>query len=160
MPWPTAHHPLEGTRCGLFAYPYYAVFDRIVLENQARLVISGKITEAFKKRKIESFCEEFARNVLFINEVKILAPSQLGKSLRVSVARSIYADPVFVKYSGQVPLRMHIIVENGNVSLNGDVGSRGEPTQAAPARTVENILSPTNSLDSAIAWAVASTLAN
>ena len=50
--------------------------------------------------------------------------------LRLQVARAIYRDPYFIHYADQALPPIHIIVKNGNVTLEGVVTSTMDRTKA------------------------------
>jgi hyperosmotically inducible protein len=50
--------------------------------------------------------------------------------LRMQVSRAIYADPYFIHYADQALPPIHIIVKNGNVTLEGVVASAMDRTKA------------------------------
>ena len=50
----------------------------------------------------------------------------MDDQLRVQVARSIFRDPVLSRYAMQAVPPIHIIVENGHVTLEGVVSTEME----------------------------------
>jgi hyperosmotically inducible protein len=55
------------------------------------------------------------------NELKVLPLSPMDDRLRQQVARAIYRDPVLSGYSLQPVPPIHIVVNNGHVTLEGVV---------------------------------------
>ena len=51
------------------------------------------------------------------NKISTLPVSTCDDQLRVSIARQIYRDPMFWNYAIQVNPPIHIVVENGHVTL-------------------------------------------
>jgi len=60
------------------------------------------------------------------NQIKTLPVSISDDQLRYTVARQIYGDPMFWNYAIQVNPPIHIVVENGRVTLTGVVASEVE----------------------------------
>jgi hyperosmotically inducible protein len=55
------------------------------------------------------------------NNLEVLPVSEYDESLRIAIARAIYGDPLFINYGHQALPSIHIIVKNGNVTLEGVV---------------------------------------
>jgi hyperosmotically inducible protein len=53
----------------------------------------------------------------------VLPLSPNDEQLRMRVARAIYADPSMTKYAIQAMKPIHVIVENGHVTLDGVVAT-------------------------------------
>ena len=62
--------------------------------------------------------------------------------LRLQVARAIYGDPFFIHYADQALPPIHIIVKNGNVTLEGVVASAMDRTKADMAARWRDFPSP------------------
>jgi hyperosmotically inducible protein len=67
--------------------------------------------------------------------------------LRRSIYRSIFEDSTLSRYAVQAVPSIHIIVKNGDVALEGTVGSAGDRNLAmARTNAVANIRSVKNNL--------------
>ena len=64
------------------------------------------------------------------NELEVLTTSFSDDRLRVQVARAIFRDPVLSRYSMQAVPPIHIIVDNGHVTLEGVVNNEMEKNVA------------------------------
>ena len=60
------------------------------------------------------------------NNIGVLPVSQFDEQLRQRVARAIYGNPSFWNYAAMANPPIHIIVENGRVTLTGVVNSNVE----------------------------------
>ena len=73
------------------------------------------------------------------DDIRVLPLSPNDQRLRRIVARAIYADPSMTKYAIQALKPIHIVVENGHVTLDGMVATDFDKqiagTRAATART-------------------------
>ena len=68
------------------------------------------------------------------NNLEVLPVSMFDDRLRLQVARAIYGDPFFIHYADQALPPIHIIVKNGNVTLEGVVASTMDRTKARSGR--------------------------
>jgi hyperosmotically inducible protein len=57
------------------------------------------------------------------NELKVLPLSSHDDRLRLQIARAIYSDPALIRYRNMALPPIHIIVDNGRVTLTGSVNS-------------------------------------
>jgi osmotically-inducible protein OsmY len=111
-------------------YDRYSVYDNIegrVGKGAVRL--EGAVTEP---KKAEDIVERVAkvRGVQAIdNRIVVLPASQTDDRLRVAIATAIYRDEAFVNYS-MVDPPVHVIVNNGHVTLTGFVRSQIERIKA------------------------------
>ena len=59
------------------------------------------------------------------NEIEVLPPSPMDDQIRRAEARAIYGDPALGdRYGNQALPPIHIIVKNGNVTLEGVVANQ------------------------------------
>jgi osmotically-inducible protein OsmY len=70
--------------------------------------------------------------------LKVLPLSPFDDQIRGQIARAIYRDPVLSRYSVQVVPPIHIIVDNGHVTLTGVVNTDLEK-QVAGVRANSNL---------------------
>jgi osmotically-inducible protein OsmY len=81
------------------------------------------------------------------NRISTLPVSTFDDQLRVTIASQIYRDPLFSNYAIQVNPPIHIVVENGHVTLTGVVNSEVERRKAEMvARTTFGVFSVDNQL--------------
>jgi hyperosmotically inducible protein len=82
-----------------------------------------------------------------VNNIEVLPPSPLDDQLRHALYRAIYGDPGLSRYSVQAVPSIHIIVKNGNVTLEGVVDSETDKNLAnLRANQVPNVFSVKNNL--------------
>jgi hyperosmotically inducible protein len=86
-----------------------------------RLIVNGQVTLPFKKQDIGNFLAHDKGVADLENNLEVLPTSEYDDSLRFAVARAIYNDPYFIHYRDQALPPIHIIVKNGNVTLEGVV---------------------------------------
>jgi hyperosmotically inducible protein len=115
----------------ILTYPFYTIFDWIVLSIDGHnLSVGGEVTEPYKKTDIGNFLEHIDSVAMLTNDLKVLPVSQFDDELRLEIARAVYGDPNFLYYRNQPIPPIHIIVDNGNVTLEGVVASELDKIRA------------------------------
>ena len=116
-----------GIAQSLHSYTRLTIFDDVSAHVENGVVtISGKVTMPFKK-------DELAKRIAAVpgvqelrNEITVLPVSIEDEELRKRVARAIYGNPAFYRYAAMPRPPIHIIVENGGVTLTGVVPTEVE----------------------------------
>lgn len=112
----------KQARHAILTYPFYTIFDNIELKMEGNnLMVSGQVTQPFKKTDIGTILSHLPGVTGFQNDLEVLPNSAMDDQIRRAVARAIYRDPFFVNYGNQALPPIHIIVKNGNVTLDGVV---------------------------------------
>ena len=71
----------------------------------------------------------------------------MDDGIRIATYRSIFGQPGLDRYALQAIPPIHIVVANGNVTLEGVVADEGDKNQAGIyANTVSGVFSVTNNL--------------
>jgi hyperosmotically inducible protein len=122
---------LNKARYDVLTYPFYTIFDHITLEAKGnRLIVGGQVTEPFKKSDLGSILANI-RGVTFLqNNIQVLPTSFYDDHIREEIAESIYGDPMFAGYGDQANPPIHIVVDNGQVTLYGAVNSNVDREEA------------------------------
>ena len=112
-------------------YPRYSMFDNIsFFVDEGRVELLGEVSQPFKKADLGRIAERVPGVTSLSNELKVLPLSPMDNRLRMQVARAIYRDPVLSRYGMQVVPPIHIIVDNGHVTLEGVVSTDMEKNVA------------------------------
>jgi hyperosmotically inducible periplasmic protein len=112
-------------------YPPYSMFDNIsFFVDEGRVQLLGEVSEPFKKSDLEQIALHVPGVTSLSNELKVLPLSPMDNRLRLQVARAIYRDPVLSRYGMQPVPPIHIIVDNGHVTLEGVVSTGMEKNVA------------------------------
>ena len=138
----------EMARKEIVTYPFFTIFDWATLSAQGgSLTVNGQVTESVKKDDIGHFLEHVKGVVSLQNNLEVLPTSIFDDQIRRAVARAIYREPYFVNYANQAIPPIHIIVKNGNVTLEGVVNSEVDKAKAEmDARFAATYYSLTNNL--------------
>jgi hyperosmotically inducible periplasmic protein len=103
-------------------YAYYSVFDDVTVEaNTGVLTLRGKVVTPWRKSDLGSLMKWIAGVREIRNELEILPVSNYDEQIRFRIARAIYGDPALSRYGLGANPSIHIIVQNGNVTLTGVV---------------------------------------
>jgi osmotically-inducible protein OsmY len=103
-------------------YPGYTVFDQLQFNVAGTdVTLSGAVTEASKKKEIEERVRSVPGIGKIENQIRVLPQSRTDVKLRESLFRRIYEDTMFAEFAKHPNPPIHIIVENGWVTLTGMV---------------------------------------
>src|ERR1039457_7056658 len=84
------------------------------------------VNQPYKKSDVERVVQHIPGVASITNEIAVLPLSSQDDRLRLQVARAIYRDPALSRYAmGALPA-IHIIVDNGKVTLTGEVNTAME----------------------------------
>jgi hyperosmotically inducible protein len=114
----------KQVRHELAMYPRYTIWDDVgfrVSEGQVELI--GAVSQPYKKSEMERLVRGIPGVTGVSDEIKVLPLSDFDNRLRLEVARAIYGDPAFRQYATMALPPVHIIVENGHVTLTGVVAT-------------------------------------
>ena len=90
----------------------------------------GQVSEPFKKADLGRIAQRVPGVTSLSNDLKVLPPSPMDERLRLQVARAVYRDPVLSRYSMEALPPIHIIVDQGHVTLEGVVSTDMEKNVA------------------------------
>ncbi len=112
-------------------YPRYTIFDNInVAVRDGEVDLTGQVSLPFKKADMGRLAQHVAGVRSVTNEIEVLPTSLFDDRLRLQIARSIYRDPALSRYAIEAMPPIHIIVDNGHVTLEGVVNNDLEKTVA------------------------------
>jgi len=112
-------------------YPRYTMWDNIsVRVHDGEVDLQGEVSLPFKKADLGRLAQRVPGVRSVTNEIEVLPNSFFDDRIRLAVARAIYRDPMFSRYAIQAVPPIHIIVDNGHVTLEGVVNSPMEKNVA------------------------------
>jgi hyperosmotically inducible protein len=108
-------------------YPYYTIWDDVNFRvDNGTVQLLGEVSQPWKKSALGKSIAGIPGVVTLDNELKVLPLSPFDDRLRAQIARAIYRDPVLSRYAVQAVPPIHIIVDNGHVTLTGVVNTEME----------------------------------
>jgi hyperosmotically inducible periplasmic protein len=132
----------------LVMLPYYGVFDDLSFKVEGdKVTLMGQVTRPTLKSDAEGVVKKIEGVATVVNEIEVLPVSPNDDRIRQAVYRAIYRQASLSRYALQAVPPIHIIVKNGNVSLEGVVANEGDKNLAnIRARGVSGVFSVKNNL--------------
>lgn len=139
---------IREVRHELVMLPYYGVFDNLAYKvDGANVTLMGQVTRPTLKSDAENVVKRIEGVEHVKNEIEVLPVSPNDDRIRRAVYRAIYSDPTMDRYSIQAVPPIHIIVKNGNASLEGVVATEADKNIAGiRANGVSGVFSVNNNL--------------
>ena len=139
---------VREVRHELVMLPYYGVFDNLAYRvDGATVTLMGQVTRPTLKSDAENVVKRIEGVEHVKNEIEVLPVSPNDDRIRRAVYRAIYSDPTMDRYAIQAVPPIHIIVKNGNASLEGVVSTEADKNIAGiRANGVSGVFSVTNDL--------------
>ncbi len=132
----------------LVMLPWYSVFDNLAFRVEGdKVTLSGQVTRPTLKSDAEAAVKSIEGVASVVNNIEVLPLSPMDDQLRLAVFRAIYGEGGLSRYSVQAVPSIHIIVKNGNVTLEGVVDNEADKNIAnLRANQVPNVFSVKNNL--------------
>jgi len=133
----------------LLMLPYYGVFDDLAFRlDGSTVILMGAVVRPSLKPDAERAVKGIEGVTNVVNEIKVLPPSPMDNQIRRAVYHAIYSDPqLSIRYGFRALPSIHIIVENGHVTLEGVVANQADKNLVyLRANGVPNVFSVTNNL--------------
>ena len=139
---------VREVRHELVMLPQLSIFDNLAYKvNGDTVTLMGQVRNAVLKDEAQKAVKGIEGVEKVDNQIEILPPSPGDDRIRRRVARAIFNDPTLFRYSmGAVP-PIHIVVKNGNVTLEGVVDNQTDKNVAGiRANGVPGVFSVKNNL--------------
>ena len=133
----------------LVTLPYYGVFDDLAFRVEgSKVTLLGAVTRPTLKSDAENVTKRVEGVTQVDNRIEVLPLSSMDDQIRIAEYRAIYGDPVLsTRYGFRAVPSIHIIVKNGNVTLEGVVANQGDKDMVnIRANGVPNVFKVTNDL--------------
>jgi len=139
---------VKEIRHELVMLPYYNVFDNLSFKvDGSKVTLLGQVTKPTLKDSAERVVKNIEGVETVDNKIEVLPLSPNDDRIRLAVYRAIYGQPSFQRYAMQAVPPIHIIVKNGNVTLEGVVANAGDKNLAnIKANGVPGVFGVTNNL--------------
>ncbi len=138
----------KEVRHELVMLPYYGVFDNLAYRvDGSKVTLFGQVRDP----KLKSDAEKAVKSIEGVqsvdNQIEVLPLSNADDATRLGVYRAIYSKPSLQRYQlGAVP-PIHVIVRNGDVTLEGVVSNEMDKQVAGiAANGVPGVHKVTNNL--------------
>ncbi|MGH9582013.1 MAG: BON domain-containing protein [Bryobacteraceae bacterium] len=132
----------------LLMLPYYGVFDNLEFRvDDGSVTLFGQVTRPMLKSDAEGVVKHIEGVEFVDNQIQVLPLSSMDDRIRIAVFRAVYGQAPLNQYALRAVPTIHIIVENGHVTLEGAVARQADKDIAnVTANTVPGVFSVTNNL--------------
>jgi len=139
----------KEVRHELVMLPYYGVFDNLAykVDPDGTVTLLGQVARPTLKSDAENVVKRIEGVEKVVNNIEILPASFSDDRIRRAAYRAIYGSSVLSQYQMRAVPPIHIIVRNGNITLEGVVALQMEKQVAGmKANGVQGAFSVTNNL--------------
>ena len=132
----------------LVMLPYYGVFDNLAYRvDGGTVTLMGQVTLPTLKSDAGNVVKGIEGVDRVVNDIQVLPLSPNDDRIRLQVYRAIYGEPTLNRYALNAVPPIHIIVDNGNVTLVGVVANESDKNMAGlRANSVPGVFSVKNEL--------------
>ena len=141
-----ADNLVREVRHEVLLVPGYTVFDWLAYRlDSGKVTLLGAVVRADLKREAENAVRKIEGVDSVQNDIEVLPASASDDRIRSGILMSI--DQQMSVYLSEEVKRIHIVVKNGNVTLDGEVSSQSDKDRASVlAKHVQNVHDVTNNL--------------
>jgi len=120
----------DQVRHELVMLPYLGVFDDLsfTIDSSNTVVLTGQVVRPTLRSDAEAVVRRIEGISKVVNNIEVLPLSPFDDAIRLRAYRAIFSRPGFEKYAVQAVSPIRIIVKNGNITLEGVVGSQMDKT--------------------------------
>ena len=138
----------QKVRHELVMLPYYSVFDNLELRVVgSKVTLTGQVTRPTLRASAETVVRKLEEIESVDNQIEVLPISNNDDRIRLEMYRAIYYHPNFTRYAIRAVPPIHIIVKNGDVTLEGVVAREQDKNFAKIlASSVAGVFSLKNNL--------------
>jgi hyperosmotically inducible protein len=133
----------------LVLLPYYGVFDNLAykVSPDGTVTLLGQVVRPTTKSDAENAVKHIEGVERVDNQIQVLPPSPNDDRIRRDTYRAVYGNSVLSQYAMRAVPTIHIIVDNGHVTLEGAVARQMDKQIAEmQAKQVPGVFSVTNNL--------------
>jgi len=138
----------DEVRHQLVMLPYYSVFDDLGYNvDNGVVTLSGSVRQPWLKSDAEKAVKHISGVTQVINNIKVLPLSPVDNRIRAAEYRAIFGFSSLYRYAMGANPSIHIIVDNGHVTLTGVVANQADKNIAyIRANGVPGVFSVSNDL--------------
>jgi hyperosmotically inducible protein len=139
---------VKEVRHELVMLPYYNVFDNLSYRVDGnKVTLFGQVVRPTLKSDAENAVKRIEGVQTVDNQIEVLPLSPNDDQLRRALFRAIYSKPQLERYALSAVPPIHIIVKNGNATLEGVVATEADKNVAGiAANGVSGVFSVKNNL--------------
>ncbi len=140
---------VKEVRHELVMLPYYGVFDNLSykVDPDGTVTLIGQVAKPVLKSDAENAVKRIEGVEKVVNNIEVLPLSPSDDRIRRAAYRAIYSNSVLSQYQMRAVPPIHIIVKNGNITLEGVVAREMDKNVAGiQANGVHGVFSVTNNL--------------
>jgi len=128
--------------------PRYTIYDNLEYSvNGGHITLKGEVVNPVLKSDAEGAVKSVEGVESVDNQIQVLPLSPMDNDIRHAEYRAIYSQPNLQRYAEGALATIHIIVNNGHVTLEGAVANQADKDAAGiKGNTVPNVFSVTNDL--------------
>jgi hyperosmotically inducible periplasmic protein len=143
---PAADNLVREVRHELVLVPGYTAFDWLSYRvDGTKVTLLGTVVHADLKRDAENAVKRIEGVGTVQSQIEVLPASASDEQIRVAVLESI--NKQMSAYMVEMVRRIHIVVKNGNVTLEGEISNQADKDRAAVlAKHVQNVRDVANNL--------------
>jgi hyperosmotically inducible protein len=133
----------------LVMLPFYGVFDNLAykVDPDGTVTLLGQVSRPVLKSDAENSVKRIEGVEKVVNNIEVLPTSINDDRIRRAAYRAIYGNSVLSQYQLRAVPPIHIIVNNGKITLEGVVARQMDKTVAGmQANGVHGAFSVTNNL--------------
>jgi len=125
---------VKEVRHELVMLPYYGVFDNLSYRiDGGKVTLFGQVARPTLKTDAEKAVKSIEGVQAVDNQIEVLPLSGNDDRIRAAVYRAVYSQGPLQRYQLSTVAPIHIIVKNGNVTLEGVVANTGDKNIAGIA---------------------------
>jgi hyperosmotically inducible periplasmic protein len=139
----------KAVRHELVMLPNYSVFDNLTfrIEGVDGVVLMGQVVRPTLKEDAENVVRAIEATGTVVNNIEVLPLSTNDDTIRRAAFRAIYSREGLDRYAMSAVPSIHIIVKNGNITLEGVTANQMDKDLAGiAAKQVSGAFSVTNNL--------------
>lgn len=138
----------KQVRHELLMLPYYGVFDNLEFSvDNANVTIMGQVTRPTLKSDAGRTIAKIEGVKHVDNQIEVLPLSSMDDRIRIAVFHAVYGKAPLNQYALRAVPTIHIIVDNGHVTLEGAVARQSDKDIAnIAANGVPGVFSVTDNL--------------
>ena len=138
----------EKVRKELVTLPYYGVFDNLAFKVDGSVVtLYGQVTRPTTSKDAQRRVAKIEGVSSVVNKIEVLPLSSFDNQIRARTYRAVFGRGSLYRYALGANPSIHIVVNRGNVTLEGIVSNRTDSQLAyIAANGVPGVFSVTNNL--------------